>query len=218
MNEAIIDWRTLNAYLNDSEAPPGLVCFVYGKPLLQIDFFERIYTVFWLGSTDTESLFIDFIQVVNEKLLHDASWYPSLLRPPLLKAFLSVTRMESVSDGVLLRRERARLRPTIQPQIDPDRSEETLHLLRQPRRVAAIQIDLEFLQRRRPRYLSVWGDTNESNKKEKEVGFTLDMAIPESPALRHLLLNTSTVFRGLPSADFDDLFETLRMSTAKRSY
>ena len=60
--------------------PSGMVYFVYDKPLVQVHFFGREYTLFWLGSITAESFLADALAIFQETLLQGFP-RPSLLFP-----------------------------------------------------------------------------------------------------------------------------------------
>lgn len=217
-----IYWMSLNDYLKDSDAPPGIVCFVDGTPQLQVDFLGKAYTVFWLGSIDADSFLFDFFEVFNETLLWKTrrNLGPFLFhfRPPTFKASVSVVTSHRVADELSFTREEDNLeyKPKGRSKMDAVLLRNQLHMLQETRNVASIQIDFETA--RGSRRVSLWGDTHKSPKKEREVGLTIDVTLPYSPALRTFLQKTSHRFRRLQESALDDLFETIRINTFEKGY
>lgn len=220
-----ISWNTLTNFLNDSEAPPGYVCFIDNEPAIQIDLFEGYYTLFWLGSTDVGTFVSVFAHVIDEVKSERPlrSW---LAPKPSFEGFASVI-IDRVKISMTLRYppEKPRyykksepisssdtqtiytLKDRLYPFVEPDISS-----------TVSIHCELKTTLRNKDYQLALWADTKESRKENKETGITSNLPITQS--LEGLISRTSPAAGALASSDFDELMKEIRanISPERRYY
>lgn len=215
------DRKPLTVFLNNEEAPPGYVYLINSQPAVQVDFFEKFYTLFWLGSITVESFLSYFIEIFNK-----VKPRRSLLRPhPAFKGFISIVKkrhgVESAeqtnsSDKVLYSRE---YEPFIfYREADYLLLQDNVNTLTGPdiSGVASILIELKAQYFNRELQFSLWADTNDSPKSEKEVGITSNLPLKSST--EDLLFRTSLIAKDMPRPECKQFFNLIRRDISQRGY
>lgn len=215
-----ISWTKLTDFLNDSDAPPGYVCFIDSNPAIQIDLFEDFYTLFWLGSTDVETFISVFVQsideVQSEKLIRlRRSWFAPI---PSFEGFASVvidSREPSISLEYPQKKARYYKKSQAIRSFDTrsvDRLKDRLYTFVEPNisRTVSIHCELKATHRHGDYQFALWTDTEESSKGNKETGISSNLPITES--LEVLLSQTSPAVKLLRRSEFDALMRDIRGS------
>jgi hypothetical protein len=218
--------RTLADFLNNPEAPPGFVYFMDDEPVIQIDLFEDFYTLFWLGPTNPQTFISSFSHIVD-----DVKGGPPFTRFPAIKptfegfasAIVDRWRPSMVLPSPQQGRRPARFIREIQGLGPSDtRSvytlKDSLYAFLEPffPYTVSIQCDLKATFSGRGYRLSLWADTEESKKDDKETGITSNLPLTES--LRELLALTCPAASRMPRSDFDQLVRGIRGDIADRRY
>lgn len=217
---------TLTEFLNDSEAPPGFVYFMDDEPIIQIDLFEDFYTLFWLGPTSPETFISSFAHIVDDvKGGQPFTRFPTIT--PAFEGFASVVvdqwRPSTVLPPPQQGRRRARYKREIQG-VGPSDTQSVyalkdhLYAFVEPffSYTVSIQCDLKATFNNRDYQLSLWADTEESKKGNKETGVTLNLPLTES--LTELIAQTCPAAGQMPRSDFDLLVRGIRGDISDRRY
>ena len=224
--------KTLKEFFNDTEAPSGFVYFLNDEPVMQIDLFEKFYTLFWLGPTNPQTL-INFFSDILSELKNSSPIINSIFSSPALAGSVSVI----VDQGSLIvESERFTDPPTAGPQTPRSRYKKEVQTLNwfdalgsdlltrrlynfiTHFRTSAVSIlcEVKTASNNRDYEVSLWADTQRSEKTDKETGITSNFPLTNS--LMELVQETCPAARAMLQSDFDVFMSEIRSQIADRRY
>jgi hypothetical protein len=218
--------KTLREFFNDAEAPPGFIYFIDDEPVVQIDLFEKFYTLFWLGPTSLTTFIESFSHIVSD-LKNSSPLIDSILIGPAFEGSVSVVvnqlRRSIDRPEMGTGTPRARYKKELQT---IERSDtQTFDTLKNRLNnfvtpflsdIVSIQSEVKTKFNNRDYEISLWADTQQSKKKNKETGITSNLPITNS--LTELLENTCPTAKAMPRLDFDVFMSEIRSKIADRGY
>lgn len=226
MNGNSIRSKSLADFLNDDEAPPGFVYLMEGEPVVQIDLFDDFYTLFWLGPTHPET-FISYFSRILDDVKSGAPFTRSPTVTPAFEGFVS-----AVVDGweqsmtfpdprkgpqsARYRRESQGIGPSDTNSAFAFKNRLYAFLGLSLSYTVSIKCDLKATFNNRDYQISLWADTEESEKENKETGITSNLPLTDS--LKDLLALTCPAASRMPRADFDQLMRGIRSDISDRRY
>ena len=218
--------RTLTEFLNDPESPPGFVYFIDNEPAVQLDLFEKFYTLFWLGPTSPNKFISSFSHIVDD-VKSGPPFDQSPTITPAFEGFASVV-VDRWAGSMAFpepqkRPKPARYRRNSQAVGPSDtqsvyRLKERLYAFVEPftSDAVSVQCDLKATFNNRDYHISLWADTAKSKKDNKETGITSNLPLTES--LVSLLSQTCPAASQLPQSDLDLLMRGIRSDISDRRY
>ena len=216
--------KTLREYLNDTEAPPGFVYFIDDEPVVQIDLFEEFYTLFWLGPTSLPTFIESFSHIVGD-LKSSSPLIDSIIMSPAFEGSVSVVvdQIRPSMDPPDTGPPRARYKKEFQKIERSDtQSFDTLKdrldnfVMPFLTYTVSVQSEVKTVFNNRDYQMSLWADTRQSKKVNKETGITSNLPLTNS--LTELLEQTCPAAGRMSRPDFDLFMTEIRSKIADRRY
>lgn len=217
--------KSLREFYKEQEAPPGFVYFIAGEAAMQIHFFEEFFTLFWLGPTSLPMFIETFSHIVRD--VRFGSPFLGVPTPdPLVfegSVFVVVDQLQSTEGHP----DRERRRPRYWKAVEKIRGVDTESFDSLKKRLdgfvesfrwnkVAIQTEVKTKFNKRDYLVSLWTDTPQSEKKNKETGLTSNLPLTNS--LTELVEKTCPAARKMAPADFNDFMTEIRSKIADRRY
>jgi len=226
MNNFSFKPKRLSEFFNDPNAPSGFVYFIDDEPVVQIDLFEEFYTLFWLGSTSLRT-FIDAYSHIVRDLKSSSPLIDSILISPAFEGSVSVVvdQLRPAIDTPDMRTGTLRARYKEELQTIERLDTETFDTLRNRLNnfvtpflpdTVSIQSEVKTKFNNRDYEISLWADTQQSKKKNKETGITSNLPLTNS--FTELLEKTCPAAGKMPRLDFDVFMNEIRTNIADRGY
>lgn len=226
MNNHGFKSKSLREFFNDTEAPSGFVYFKDDEPVVQIDLFEEFYTLFWLGPTGLTTFIDSFSRIVRD-LKNSSPLIDSILISPAFEGSVSLVVDElrpsldtpEIGTGTLRTRHKKELQTIERSDTQSfDTLRNRLNNFVTPFLTDTISIQSEVKTKfnNRDYEISLWADTQQSKKKNKETGITSNLPLTNS--LTALLKETCPAADTMPQQDFDRFMSEIRTKIADRGY